>query len=257
MRALVRSIVTAAVLASVAMLAPGASGQDKAPAQPAAPKAPATAAESPAQTAPAKPADAGKPTDGAKPAEAPKASGAALEYVKMTTSMGDVIIELNREKAPISVENFLSYVDKDYYAGTIFHRVIKTFMIQGGGFTTDLTQKATDKPIKNEWQNGLKNVRGSVAMARTPEPDSATSQFFINVVDNAYLDTPRGGAAYAVFGRVVAGMDVVDQIKAVPTGKKQATTPQGKAMFSDVPVQPVTITKMTRLSADEAKKLIK
>jgi peptidyl-prolyl cis-trans isomerase A (cyclophilin A) len=264
MRALVRPIVTAALLASVALLAPRASGQDKAPPTappsqpaPAAPKATPKLDDKPAspKAAPATPPATAPATPPA--ATPPVASGAAVEYVKMSTSMGDVIIELNREKAPLSVENFLSYVDKDYYAGTIFHRVIKTFMIQGGGFTADLTQKSTDKPIKNEWQNGLKNVRGTVAMARTQEPDSATSQFFINVVDNAYLDTPRGGAAYAVFGRVVAGMEVVDQIKAVPTAKKQATTPAGKAMFSDVPVQPVTITKMSRLSADEAKKLIK
>jgi hypothetical protein len=161
MRALVRPIVTAALLASVALLAPRASGQDKAPPTappsqpaPAAPKATPKLDDKPAspKAAPATPPATAPATPPA--ATPPVASGAAVEYVKMSTSMGDVIIELNREKAPLSVENFLSYVDKDYYAGTIFHRVIKTFMIQGGGFTADLTQKSTDKPIKNEWQNG-------------------------------------------------------------------------------------------------------
>jgi cyclophilin family peptidyl-prolyl cis-trans isomerase len=259
MRALVRSFVTATLVTSVAFLTPTAVAQDKPASAPAVTPAAAPPSLSPAAPKPAAPA-AIPPKDlpADAPAEAPKATGPALEYVRMTTSAGDVIIELNREKAPISVENFLAYVDEDFYAGTIFHRVIKTFMIQGGGFSTDLKEKAvTRKPIKNEWQNGLKNVRGSVAMARRPDPDSATCQFFINVVDNAYLDEPRMGGAYAVFGRVVAGMDVVDRIKDVPTGKKQADTPQGKPMFSDVPLEPVTIQKITRMSADEAKKLIK
>src|SRR5262245_11677784 len=129
------------------------------------------------QTAPASP-PGGSASDEAAP----------LAYVLMTTSKGDVVIELNREKAPISVANFLSYVDKKFYDETIFHRVIPNFMIQGGGFTADMKQKSTDKPIKNEWQNGLKNTRGTLAMARLgQQPDSATSQFFINVQDNPFL----------------------------------------------------------------------
>lgn len=182
-----------------------------------------------------------------KPAETP-AEQPKLIHVLMTTSKGDIVIELNREKAPISVDNFLSYVDKKFYDGTIFHRVMPNFMIQGGGFTADMQQKPTDAPIKNEWQNGLKNMRGTIAMARTNAPDSATSQFFINVVDNAALDQPRGGAAYAVFGKVVAGMNAVDAIKVVPT--------TSKAGHQNVPVETVTITKVERISAEEAKKRI-
>lgn len=161
----------------------------------------------------------------AKPAPAPETPATtedkkepALVYVTMTTLMGDVVIELNNEKAPLSTANFLSYVDKNFYDGTIFHRIMPNFMIQGGGFTPDMNQKPVGKGVKNEWQNGLKNVRGSVAMARTRIADSGTSQFFINVVDNGFLDEPRDGAGYAVFGRVISGMDVVDKIKAVPTG---------------------------------------
>lgn len=254
--------------------AAAASAQDRTP--PAAPPAKPATPESKPTTPPSSPELGNRPSKPAeKPAEKPtdkpkeggdakteKPTGPALEYVQMSTSMGTVVIELNREKAPISVENFLSYVDKGFYTGTIFHRVIPTFVIQGGGFTADMTQKATEKPIKNEWQNGLKNVRGSLSMARTPEPDSATTQFFINVADNTdgsmnNLDQPRGGAAYAVFGRVFSGMDVVDQIKDVPTGSVTATTPQGKAPMSNVPKTPVVIVKMTRITAEEAKKTIK
>lgn len=168
----------------------------------------------------------------------------AMQYVKMTTSMGDVYIELNTEKAPISVKNFLSYVADEYYDGTIFHRVIGNFMIQGGGFTRDMQQKRTKAPIKNEWQNGLKNDRGTIAMARTNVPDSATSQFFINVVDNHALDEPRGGAAYAVFGKVVAGMDVVDKIREVPT--------TNRAGHQNVPTEPVVIEQMRKVTPEEA-----
>jgi peptidyl-prolyl cis-trans isomerase A (cyclophilin A) len=159
--------------------------------------------------------------------------------VKLTTSKGDIVIELDAIKAPISTANFLSYVDKKHYDGTIFHRVIDNFMIQGGGFTPDMRQKATGKPIKNEWTNGLKNVRGSLAMARTAVADSATSQFFINVKDNGFLDQPNDGAAYAVFGKVVSGMDVIDQIRAVRTGNKGG--------HGDVPHEPIVITSATRV----------
>lgn len=139
------------------------------------------------------------------------------EYVRMTTSMGDIVLELNAEKAPISVKNFMAYVDKGHYNGTIFHRVMDGFMIQGGGYAADLSEKPTDPPIANEWRNGLKNKRGTIAMARTQVADSATSQFFINVNDNVFLDQPRDGAAYAVFGSVLEGMDVVEKIKSVKT----------------------------------------
>lgn len=158
--------------------------------------------------------------------------------VKLHTRFGVITLELDAEKAPESVKNFLAYVEAGHYNGTIFHRVIKDFMIQGGGMTTDMDQKSTKAPIKNEANNGLKNVRGSIAMARTGEPHSATAQFFINTVDNAFLDfqseTPRGWG-YAVFGKVVEGMDVVDQIRAVKT--KSAFPHQ------DVPVEAIVIEK--------------
>lgn len=159
--------------------------------------------------------------------------------VIMETSMGTVKIELFKDKAPISVRNFLSYVKDAYYDGTIFHRVIKTFMVQGGGLDENMQPKKTKFAIKNEATNGLKNLRGTLAMARTSVVDSATSQFFINVVDNAFLDhagkTPdRFG--YAVFGQVVEGMDVVDAIREVKTGNKGG--------HQDVPVEPVFINSM-------------
>ncbi len=154
--------------------------------------------------------------------------------VLMDTSLGKIKIELFAKEAPISVKNFLAYVDKGFYGGTIFHRVINGFMIQGGGFTTDFHQKQTDAPIKNEAGNGLKNDRGTIAMARTGAPDSATSQFFINVVDNAGLNRPSpDGYGYAVFGKVISGMDVVDKIKSVKTGMKMG--------MRDVPETPVVI----------------
>ena len=167
-------------------------------------------------------------------AEATKAAGKPV--VKMTTSMGVIEIELDAEKAPLSTENFLAYTKAGFYNGTIFHRVIPGFMIQGGGFTPDMQQKGVRGPIKNEAANGLKNLRGTIAMARTNIPDSATSQFFINHKDNVALDF-RGPQAdrigYAVFGKVTKGMDVVDKIAAVQTGRRG---PHG-----DVPVTPVVI----------------
>ena len=156
--------------------------------------------------------------------------------VRLVTSLGEIVVELDAEKAPRSTENFLAYAKDGFYDGTLFHRVISTFMIQGGGFDRDFNRKQTRPPIPNEAQNGLSNLRGTIAMARTRDPDSATAQFFINVVDNRNLDhtapTQRGWG-YAVFGRVVAGMEVVDAIRAVPTGR------QGR--YSDVPVEPVVI----------------
>jgi peptidyl-prolyl cis-trans isomerase A (cyclophilin A) len=151
--------------------------------------------------------------------------------VVLETSLGTIRIVLNREKAPLSVDNFLKYVRARHYDGTIFHRVIPGFMVQGGGFTPDLKEKATRPPVRNEAKNGLRNSRGTVAMARTSDANSATSQFFVNVRDNHRLDFGIGGAGYAVFGEVVEGMEVVDKIVAVPT-----TTRGGMA---DVPVTSV------------------
>ena len=141
-------------------------------------------------------------------------------HVLMKTSAGDIELELDRSKAPLSVDNFLTYVESKHYDGTIFHRVIRDFMIQGGGFSADMRQKATLPPIKNEAENGLKNTRGSIAMARTSVIDSATSQFFINVKDNSFLDHGARDFGYAVFGKVVKGMDVVDSIATSPTGAR-------------------------------------
>ncbi len=163
------------------------------------------------------------------------------KMVIFQTSMGEIVIELNAEKAPITVKNFLGYVESGFYNGTIFHRVIKGFMIQGGGFTADMNQKSTKAPIKNEASNGLKNDRGTIAMARTNNPDSATCQFFINHVNNSSLDY-AGGAnpGYAVFGKVIEGMDVVDKIASVKTTVRRG--------MSDVPVEVVTINSATVLS---------
>jgi cyclophilin family peptidyl-prolyl cis-trans isomerase len=151
--------------------------------------------------------------------------------------MGDIQLELYAEKAPVSVENFINYARNGFYDGTIFHRVIGSFMIQGGGFTPDMQKKATGEPILNEAGNGLSNLRGTIAMARTNDPHSATAQFFINVQNNTNLDYTGGSSSrswgYAVFGRVISGMEVVDEIRFV------ATETQGQ--FADVPVEPVTI----------------
>jgi peptidyl-prolyl cis-trans isomerase A (cyclophilin A)/peptidyl-prolyl cis-trans isomerase B (cyclophilin B) len=154
--------------------------------------------------------------------------------IVMETSKGTIEIELDAAKAPISAANFVKYVKKGFYDGVIFHRVIPDFMIQGGGFTPDMQQKETDGNIENEAKNGLKNVRGTLAMARTSVPHSASSQFFINLKDNSFLDYPgQDGWGYCVFGKVTKGMEVVDAIAAVPTGRKG---PHG-----DVPLEPVTI----------------
>ncbi|CAM8653731.1 PpiB Peptidyl-prolyl cis-trans isomerase (rotamase) - cyclophilin family [Oxalobacteraceae bacterium] len=156
--------------------------------------------------------------------------------VVLTTNHGAITLELDVEKAPKSVENFVTYVKSGHYDGTIFHRVIDGFMIQGGGFDPDMKQKSTNDPIDNEAENGLKNDRYTVAMARTSDPHSATAQFFINVGDNEFLNYPGSdGWGYAVFGKVSDGEDVVDAIRAVKTGRK--------SMFSDVPVETVVIEK--------------
>lgn len=159
--------------------------------------------------------------------------------VLMVTSMGEITIELDRARAPITVENFLSYVDDGHYNGTIFHRVIPNFMIQGGGFTSDGTQKETKAPIVLESQNGLSNAVGTIAMARTNVPNSATSQFFINVQDNKALDYRPGNPGYAVFGKVISGMDVVNAIRQVPTGNFNR--------HADWPKEPVVIESVTRV----------
>jgi cyclophilin family peptidyl-prolyl cis-trans isomerase len=161
--------------------------------------------------------------------------------VRLETSMGDIVLELDAQKAPITVANFMTYVREGFYDGTIFHRVIDDFMIQGGGLTADMRDKPNKKaPIKNEAANGLKNERGTVAMARTQQVDSATSQFFINVDDNDFLNhtAPTAqGFGYAVFGRVIDGMETVDAIRQVHTGNK--------GMHQDVPVETITIRTVT------------
>ena len=158
--------------------------------------------------------------------------------VKLTTSMGDIVVQLDPAKAPKTVENFLAYVNDKHYDGTVFHRVMDGFMIQGGGFTADMQQKATKPPIALEASNGLKNDTYTIAMARTSNPNSATSQFFINVKDNAMLNAPQpDGHGYAVFGKVVEGTAVVDKIKAVAVGNKGG--------HQNVPNTPVTITSAT------------
>jgi peptidyl-prolyl cis-trans isomerase B (cyclophilin B) len=157
-------------------------------------------------------------------------------YVMMTTTVGPITIELDADSAPKTVENFLSYVAGGFYDGTIFHRVIHNFMIQGGGFTADMEQKSTQAPIENEANNGLKNQRGTIAMARTQDPHSATAQFFINVQDNDFLNHTgenMQGWGYAVFGKVTDGEDVLDKIRGVQTGSQ--------AGHQDVPVEPIII----------------
>ncbi len=158
--------------------------------------------------------------------------------VRLETTLGNIVLELDREHAPATVDNFLAYVNDDFYDGTIFHRVIDGFMIQGGGYTADFSRKKTRPPIKNEADNGLKNTRGSIAMARTSDPHSASAQFFINVADNAMLDhkaPDARGWGYAVFGRVAEGMDVVDKIRVQATGVQ--------AGFRDAPKKTITITR--------------
>lgn len=166
----------------------------------------------------------------------------AVDQVVIETNYGDITVELETQKAPQSVANFLTYVDTGHYSNTIFHRVIKDFMIQGGNFTAEMAPKKTLAPIKNEATNGLRNLRGTLAMARTNVVDSATSQFFINLKDNAFLDnknTTSGGYGYAVFGKVTKGMDVVDKIGTSPTHTFRR--------FADVPVEPVVIIDVKRV----------
>ena len=161
-------------------------------------------------------------------------------HILMTTTVGPMTLELDADNAPKTVENFLSYVSNSFYDGTIFHRVINNFMVQGGGFTADMEQKATQAPIENEANNGLKNARGTIAMARTQDPHSATAQFFINVQDNDFLNHTgenMQGWGYAVFGKVTEGEDVLDKIRCVQTGSQ--------AGHQDVPVEPIIIESVT------------
>ena len=178
------------------------------------------------------------------PAWAEETTGETSENPKVLfeTSKGRIIVELFPDEAPVSVANFLGYLDEGYYPGTAFHRVIPGFMIQGGGFTADLTKKPVKAGIQNEADNGLQNRRGTIALARTNDPHSATSQFYINLVDNRPLDhrsKDRMGWGYAVFGQVVVGMDVADAIAGVPT--------KSVGMMKDVPVEPILITEARRL----------
>ena len=177
----------------------------------------------------------------AAPGDAQEAAKGNTQVVLETTK-GKIVLELYPDKAPVTVKNFLSYVDAKFYDGTIFHRVIPNFMIQGGGFTADMNQKPTSDPIQNEADNGLKNQRGTIAMARTNIPDSATSQFFVNSVNNDFLNFKSKSAqgwGYAVFGKVVEGLDVVDAISAVKTGTS--------GRFRDVPTEPVVLKSARRL----------
>jgi cyclophilin family peptidyl-prolyl cis-trans isomerase len=181
-------------------------------------------------------------------AAAPEKAGNPM--VLMKTNVGDITIELYEKEAPVTVKNFLNYVDKKFYEGTTFHRIVPNFVIQGGGFDKDMMKKATLPAIKNEATNGLKNLKGTLSMARTSDINSATSQFFVNLKDNAALDHRSATSAeygYAVFGKVVEGMDVVAKIAAMKTGEK--------AGMKDVPVKPVIIESVTRVgaAADEMK----
>ncbi len=178
----------------------------------------------------------------------PAVAGNDNPRVCLETTKGNIVIELDKSKAPKTVDNFLSYVKTGFYEGTIFHRVIKGFMVQGGGLTEDMQQKKANAPVTNEADNALKNLRGTIAMARTQDPNSATSQFFINTVDNQFLDFTAktlNGWGYCVFGRVVEGMDVVDTIENQPT--------TFKGMYRDVPAAPITI-KRAFLVGEEKEK---
>ena len=172
---------------------------------------------------------------------------ASTVRVKLVTSAGDITLKLYPEKSPVTVENFLSYVDSGFYNGTIFHRVISNFMVQGGGFTAEMTEKESDDPIVNESRNKLHNIRGTIAMARTSDPDSATAQFFINQRSNLQLDWAPGKQGYTVFGEVVKGMGVVDFIATADTDTRLMSTSAGQRPFQDVPVDAIVIKSIVRV----------
>jgi cyclophilin family peptidyl-prolyl cis-trans isomerase len=159
--------------------------------------------------------------------------------IRFETTLGNFTVELFDDEAPVSVENFVKYVDEGFFDGTVFHRIVPGFVIQGGGFTEDMSQKKNHPPIKNEADNGVKNARGTLSMARTNDINSATSQFFVNLKDNDFLDHSRGNFGYAVFGKVTEGMDVIDKIAAVKTGRKRG--------FEDVPLDAVIMTSVRRI----------
>jgi cyclophilin family peptidyl-prolyl cis-trans isomerase len=159
--------------------------------------------------------------------------------IRFETTLGNFTVELFDKEAPVSAANFLKYIDDGFFDGTIFHRIVPGFVIQGGGFTEDMTQKRTHPSIKNEADNGVKNTRGTLSMARTNDVNSATSQFFVNLKDNDFLDHKRGNFGYAVFGRVTEGMDVIDKIAAVDTGRRHG--------FEDVPIEPVIMKSVRRI----------
>ena len=161
--------------------------------------------------------------------------------IRFETNLGDFTIEFNEKEAPLSVANFKRYIEDGFFDGTIFHRIVPGFVIQGGGFTEDMTQKRTHPPVKNEADNGLKNKRGTLSMARTNDIHSATSQFFVNLADNEFLDERPGQHGYAVFGHVTEGMDVIDAIAALPTGRRKG--------FTDAPLQDILISSARRLDA--------
>ena len=201
-------------------------------------------AQGAAPTVPATPATPAKDATTTQPVPT-----AAMEYAVIKTTKGDIVIELDRAKAPITVENFVSYIKEGFFDGTVFHRIVPGFVIQGGGFTPQGEQKKTRAPIANEWQNGLKNKRGTLSMARTNNPNSASSQFFVSLKDNDALDQPiSGGAGYAVFGKVIVGMDVVDAIARAPRGNR--------GPMADWPVEDVVMTKVEMVSKADADKLV-
>jgi cyclophilin family peptidyl-prolyl cis-trans isomerase len=209
---------------------------------------PAVAQDGAAPAAPAAPAQA--------PAPAPAPAAAGVVFVKISTSKGDMLLELDAAKAPISVDNFMKYVKGGFYDGTVVHRIVPGFVVQGGGFDQAMVQKQTNPAIKNEWKNGLKNARGTISMARLPSPDTATSQFFLNLKDNPALDGANG-PGYAVFGKIVVGLDVLDAMGAAPTASKEVTDQAGrKQVFSDVPVEAIVMTKAVELDAASAASMI-
>jgi len=219
----------------------------------------ACASQQPAQrTEPTRPVTPALPHTERRPFDHPDLASAERILVLIATSNGDITLELDYWNSPVTVVNFLTYASRGEYDNTIIHRVVPGFVIQGGGWTADLQDRAKaaaargepDKPIKNEWKNGLKNRRGTIAVAREADPDSATREFFINLADNARLDSARptaGNAGYAVFGRVISGMDIVDAIARVPTAPR-ADTGVTDGSMNNVPLEPVIVHRIVRVS---------
>ena len=211
----------------------------------------AAVAQEPTAPTPATPATAAPE---APAVQAPAATGPI--FIMLDTTKGAIVLELDPVKAPISVENFRRYVKEGFYNQTVFHRVVPNFVVQGGGFDEKFVQKKTNEPIKNEWTNGLKNMRGTISMARTPSPDSATSQFFLNLKDNPALDGANG-PGYAVFGKIVVGMDVLDAMGAVRPGPAEATDQTGtKRIFPDVPSEKLMMRSAAEIDAAAAAKMM-